>query len=316
MAKRRLSRQQKKRIEAAQRAHSASDDFSRGLVVSHQGGQVLVELDDGTIIESKIKSNLGTIVCGDRVAIESTEQQEHRVVSILQRDNLLQRVDGFGQNRAVAANISQLFVCLAVSPEPNLFLLDQYLLSAQQQDIEACILLNKTDLANGGADPFALQRIYRPLGYEILQTSVKTGAGMDRFRELLRDQVSVLSGVSGVGKSSLTNWLLPQENIKIADISEANEEGRHTTRASRLYHLPGGGDLIDTPGVRGFSPYIDDSRPLALGFREIAELAEQCRFHNCLHRNEPSCAVIGAVQAGEVEQSRYQNYLKMLQQAD
>ncbi len=315
MAKRRLSQQQKKRIQAAQHASSESDDHDRGLVVSHQGGQILVELNAAATLECKIKSNLGTIVCGDHVAIETTEQQEHRIVGILARDNLLQRVDGFGQVRAVAANISQLFICLATTPEPNLYLLDQYLLSAEQQQIEARILCNKIDLVEAQPDPFGLRQIYQPLGYRLVETSVKTGAGMDEFRQLLLGQVSVLSGVSGVGKSSLTSWLLPQEKIKIASISEANEEGRHTTRASRLYHLPGGGDLIDTPGVRGFSPFIDNARPLAHGFREIRELAEHCRFHNCLHRNEPRCAVIDAVRSDGVAQSRYQNYLKMLEQA-
>ena len=315
MAKRRLSQQQKKRIQAAQNASSESGDYDQGLVVSHQGGRILVELEAATTIECKIKSNLGTIVCGDRVAIETTELQEHRVIGILARDNLLQRVDGFGQVRAVAANISQLFICLATTPEPNLFLLDQYLLSAEQQQIEACILYNKIDLANAQSDPFGLRRIYQPLGYKLIETSVKTGAGMDELKQLLLGQVSVLSGVSGVGKSSLTSWLLPQEKIKIASISEVNEEGRHTTRASRLYHLPGGGDLIDTPGVRGFSPFIDNARPLAHGFREIRDLADHCRFHNCLHHNEPRCAVIDAAENGVVAESRYQNYLKMLAQA-
>lgn len=316
MAKRRLSQQQKNRIQAAQNASSQSDEHDQGLVVSHQGGQILVELDANRVIECKIKSNLGTIVCGDLVAIETTAQQEHRVIGILQRDNLLQRVDGFGHARAVAANISQLFVCLAVSPEPNLFLLDQYLLSTEQQGIDACILLNKIDLCEATSpDPFGLHRIYRPLGYKVIETSVKSGIGMDEFSRLLPQQVSVLSGVSGVGKSSLTSWLLPREEIKIASISEANEEGRHTTRASRLYHLPGGGDLIDTPGVRGFSPFIDNATPIAPGFREIDKLSDGCRFHNCLHRNEPRCAVIDAVESGEIADSRYQNYLKMLEQA-
>ena len=315
MAKRRLSRRQQQRIHAAQRAVTRDQDFPRGLVVSHQGGQLLVELFTTDVIECKIKSNLGTIVCGDRVAVETTAAGQHRVVAILERDNLLQRVDGFGQVRAVAANIGQLIVCLAVKPEPNLFLLDQYLLSAEQQRIDACILLNKIDLLAAGGENFGIREIYRPLGYRIVETSVESGRGMDEFAALLDGRVSVLSGVSGVGKSSLTSWLLPQEDIKIAEISESSEEGRHTTRASRLYHLPGGGDLIDTPGVRGFSPFIDRQEPLANGFREIAGLAADCRFNNCLHRNEPHCAVIAAYADGRIAASRYQNYLKMQEQA-
>lgn len=315
MAKRRLSQQQSKRIQAAQDALGESADHQHGTVVSHQGGQILVEVDSSGSVECKIKSNLGNIVCGDRVAIEASVNQGYRVMAILPRDNLLQRVDGFGQVRAVAANISQLFVCLSVLPEPNLFLLDQYLLSAEQQQIHVCILLNKVDLLAHGDDPFELQQIYRPMGYEILHTSVKTGLGMERFKQLLRDHVSVLSGVSGVGKSSLTQWLLPAENIKIASISAANEEGRHTTRASRLYHLPMGGDLIDTPGVRGFSPFVDSERPIAHGFREMRVLGEQCRFHNCQHLNEPGCAVTEAAASGEIAASRLHSYHKILSQA-
>jgi len=316
MAKRRLSQRQKQRIQAAQSAYTQSDAHRQGLVVSHQGGRILVELEPGSSIDCKIKSNLGSIVCGDRVAIETSAGEEHRVMAILPRDNLLQRVDGFGQVRAVAANITQLLVCLAVSPEPNLFLLDQYLLSAEQQNIDATILLNKIDMAGEQQDPFGIERIYRPLGYDVLCTSVKSGRGMEQFKQMLGNQLSVLSGVSGVGKSSLTQWLLPGETIKIASISEANEEGRHTTRTSRLYHLASGGDLIDTPGVRGFSPFVDQARPLAHGFREILEHSAACRFHNCLHLDEPKCAVVAAVETGAIETSRYQHYVKILAQSD
>jgi ribosome biogenesis GTPase len=315
MAKRKLSQQQKQRIEAAQSAYRQSDSHQQGLVVSHQGGRILVELEPGTTIDCKIKSNLGSIVCGDQVAIEAGNNHEHRVMAILPRDNLLQRVDGFGQVRAVAANISQLLVCLAVAPEPNLFLLDQYLLSAEQQGIDAVILINKIDLLSSHDDPFGIAGIYRPLGYEVICTSVKTDQGMREFRQMLTGHLSVLSGVSGVGKSSLTSYLLPDEPIKIANISEANEEGRHTTRTSRLYHLSDGGELIDTPGVRGFSPFVDNARPLAHGFREMLDAAGGCRFHNCQHLDEPDCAVIDAVSSGEIASSRYQNYLKMLSQA-
>ncbi len=314
MAKRRLSQQQKQRIEAAQSAYRESDDHRQGLVVSHQGGRILVELEPGNCIECKIKSNLGNIVCGDQVAVETASNQQHRVMAILARENFLQRVDGFGQVRAVAANITQLLVCLSVVPEPNLFLLDQYLLSAEQQSIEAIIVINKIDLLESAEDPFGIIGIYRPLGYQVICTSVESNQGMPEFRQMLTGQLSILSGVSGVGKSSLTSFLLPDEPIKIANISEANEEGRHTTRTSRLYHLSGGGELIDTPGVRGFSPFVDNKRPLAHGFRELLEISAGCRFHNCKHLEEPNCAVTDAVSAGGIAPSRYQSYLKILEQ--
>lgn len=318
MAKRRLSRQQKNRIQAAQDARSLDDRHTPGLVISHHGRQLLVELETGECVECRIKSNLGSIVCGDRVAVEQGRAEDYRVSALLPRDNLLRRVDGSGKLRAIAANVSRLFVCLAVVPEPNIFLLDQYLLSAEQQHIPACILLNKIDLASDSEpDPFGLTRIYEPMGYAIVKTSVKSGAGMAAFREMLSGEVAVLSGVSGVGKSSLTSWLLPDVEIKVAVLSQATDEGRHTTRASRLYHLPEpGGDLIDTPGVRGFSPFIDSDQPLADGFRDLQAQAPGCRFHNCLHRNEPGCAVIVANQAGKIEDSRYRNYLKLLDARD
>jgi len=313
MAKRRLSQQQQKRIRGAQQALAGSDDLQQGLVISHQGGQVLVELESTEVITCKIKSNLGSIVCGDRVTIETATRHENRVVAILPRDNLLRRVDGFGQVRSLAANISRLFVCLAVTPEPNLFLLDQYLLSAEHQEMEALIVLNKIDL---GEDRFGIAEIYQPLGYQVVETSVITGRGMDVLKQLLVSNISVFSGVSGVGKSSIISWLLPQHTIKIASISSANEEGRHTTRTSRLYHLPEGGALIDTPGVRGFKPLIESGLPLSHGFREIHAQADHCRFHNCLHLKEPKCAVIEAVEAGNISRIRYQNYLKLLEQIE
>ncbi|MFT5739240.1 MAG: ribosome biogenesis GTPase [Gammaproteobacteria bacterium] len=316
MAKRRLSKQQQKRIQSAQQASSSDENFEHGLILSHQGGQVLVETSTGSTIECLIKSNLGNIVCGDRVAIEETEQKEFRVVSVLPRDNLLQRIDGFNQVRSVAANITQLIICLSVLPEPNFFLLDQYLLSAEQQGIDSIIIFNKIDLEPDSTHLQSLRDIYEPLGYRIIATSIKNGIGMDEIKLALNNNRSVLSGVSGVGKSSLSNWLLPTESIKTATISVANAEGRHTTRSSKLYHLPDGGELIDTPGVRGFNPMRDRTLPISTGFREIQQRAEHCKFHNCRHRIEPNCAVIDAVKAGAISKIRYEHYLKLLEQSD
>ncbi len=314
MARRRLSQLQKNRIQQAQDAIPLNDEnHKEGLVISHHGGKIIVETADVQSIECRVRANLGTIVCGDRVACENTAANEYRVVAIRPRHNFLQRLDGFGQPKSVAANISQLLICLAVKPEPNLFLLDQYLVSAEQQNINAVIILNKIDLlTEPGQDPFCLETIYAPLGYAVLSVSVKSGYGMDRLAAVFDNNSSVLSGVSGVGKSSITQALLPDENIKIADISEANEEGRHTTRTSRLYHLANNGQLIDTPGVRGFNPLLDPSMPLNDGFREIRQFATECRFNNCRHLNEPKCAVRSAVKRVEIADSRYQNYLKML----
>lgn len=315
MAKRKLSQHQRKRIQGAQDAISSnSENHAEGLVISHHGGKIVVETSERNLIVCAVKSNLGTIVCGDIAVYEKTTESEYRVLAIQPRQNFLQRIDGFGHLKSVAANLSQLLICLAVKPAPNLFLLDQYLLSAEQQRINAVIVLNKADmLTEGLADPFELKSIYQPLGYEVLLASVKTSNGMDQLKSLLDNNTSVLSGVSGVGKSSITKALLPEIDVKISEISEANEEGRHTTRTSRLYHLPNSGNLIDTPGVRGFNPVLDDKIPVSAGFREINRVSNKCRFSNCRHINEPKCAVLEAVASNEITDSRYQHYLRLVE---
>jgi ribosome biogenesis GTPase len=315
MAKRKLSQHQKKRIQGTQDAISAdSQNHAEGLVISHHGGKIVVESPDDKLIVCAVKSNIGTIVCGDIAVYEQTPESEYRVVAIRPRHNLLQRIDGFGHLKSVAANLSQLLICLAVKPVPNLFLLDQYLLSAEQQKINAVIVLNKADMLEEGlADPFELKSIYQPLGYKVLLASVKTSNGMDELKSLLDHNTSVLSGVSGVGKSSITKALLPEIDVKIREISEANEEGRHTTRTSRLYHLPNSANLIDTPGVRGFNPVLDDKIPVSAGFREIDRFSSNCRFSNCRHINEPKCAVVEAVSRNEITDSRYQHYLRLVE---
>ena len=313
MARRRLSQHQKKRIDDAQQAlTSAKDSHQQGLVISHHGGKIIVEQEDSSLATCAVKSNLGAIVCGDQVIFEKTAENEFRVLAVKARDNLLQRLDGFGHVKSVAANITQLLICLAVKPEPNLFLLDQYLLSAEQQRIEPVIVLNKIELLDSTEDPYDLDSVYAHIGYKVIKISVKERLDLDQLKSVLDHNTTVLSGVSGVGKSSITSELLPDTYIKIAEISSANEEGRHTTRTSRLYHLPNNGQLIDTPGVRGFNPLLDPTQPVSAGFREIDQHSADCRFANCKHINEPKCAVIDAVKNKQIADSRYQHYLRMV----
>ncbi len=316
---RRLSKQQKRRIDRAQQTVDLDHpDNHQGLVISHRGSVVEVEPEQDSAdhpdnLFCKLRSNLGVIVCGDRVVYRQ-QNHEPSIIAIMPRDNLLQRLDGFGQIKTVAANVTQILICLSIEPSPNLFLLDQFLLSAEQQSIEALIVLNKIDLQDPqDSDPFRLNAIYAPLGYRILHTSIKNHQHIDTLQQLCRDQVNVISGVSGVGKSSITHAILPAIEIPIGEISEVNREGKHTTRTSRLYHLPLGGDLIDTPGVRGFNPVLDPQQPLAEGFREIRAAAQSCRFSNCRHLNEPGCAVLAGVDAGEIHPGRYESYRKLLQ---
>lgn len=322
MAKRRLSHQQKRRIKQAQQNLELDRrDHLQGLVISHHGGEIEIEPDadqpsDRSNIYGNPRANLGQIVCGDRVLYQN-EKGNPAIIGILPRQNLLQRQDGFGQLKTIAANVSQLLICLAVEPEPNLFLLDQYLLSAEHQGIQALIVLNKIDLfTDNHSDPFNLKAIYEPAGYDIIYTSIVDNRNIEALQQRCIDHVNVISGVSGVGKSSLTKAILPEQEIQIREISQANREGRHTTRTSRLYHLPLGGDLIDTPGVRGFRPVVQTDQSVASGFRDIADHAQYCRFNNCRHINEPGCAVLAALNNNEIHPSRYQNYVKLFQESN
>jgi ribosome biogenesis GTPase len=320
MAKRRLSQQQKRRIKQAQQCIDLNDENNLlGRVISHHGGEIEVQPlpedeEKKPNVHCNLRTNLGLIVCGDHV-IYRFENNSPSILAIQPRKSFLQRLDGFGQLKAVAANVTQILICLSIEPEPNLFLLDQYLLSAEQQNLNAVIVLNKIDLVRGNSsDPFDLKKIYQGTGYPILYTSIIENQNIDSLQQLCRDQVNVISGVSGVGKSSLTKAILPQQEIRIREISHANKEGRHTTRTSRLYHLPLGGDLIDTPGVRGFNPVVDPNQPIVTGFREINAQGQLCKFSNCRHINEPGCAVIAAVSDHSISSGRYANYLKLLQE--
>jgi len=318
MAKRKLSHQQKRRIENAQKSINLDDENThQGLIISHHGGEVEVQPDEQGIenLHCKLRTNLGVIVCGDQVYYRQ-ENTDLSIIAIKPRQNLLQRLDGFGQLKAVAANVTQLLICLSIEPEPNLFLLDQYLLAAEQQQMDVLIVLNKIDLVNDqNSDPYDLKKTYQPMGYEVIHTSIMNNVNIDKLQQHCVDHINVISGVSGVGKSSITKAILPQTEIPIGPISEVNKEGKHTTRTSRLYHLPLGGLLIDTPGVRGFNPVFDASLPIASGFREINELAQSCQFSNCKHTHEPKCAVTNSLKLGEIAQYRYDNYLKLLQES-
>lgn len=314
MSRRQLNQYQKRRINRTQLTHSVAVGTQvEGLVIAHHGEKIVVEIAWQKRTRCTIKSNLGSIVCGDRVTLEQTSQDNFRVLGVIPRQNLLQRLDGFGQQKSVAANINQLVVCLAIKPEPNLFLLDQYLLCAAHQNIKAIILFNKIDLLDQtDTDPFSLKEIYRKIGYQILFISAQTGQGLNQLHILLAHNTSILNGASGVGKSSIIAALLPHRNIKTAKISDTSEEGRHTTRTSYLYHLPNNGQLIDTPGVRGFNPQLDSKKNLSSGFTEISDYGNKCRFANCKHHHEPNCAVIEAVKNGDIVASRYQHYLRLL----
>lgn len=271
---------------------------------------MLVRDASGNVRKARPAGRRLSIVCGDRVRCEpDPAHDEVLAVEVRPRKTLLARSNLRGESEPVVANITQLVVVVAPMPKPDLFVVDRYLCAATAAGIAGRIAVNKEDLA---ADRIAVGELaaYAAAGYPHVTCSAKTGFGLDALRGLLAGAVSVLVGQSGVGKSSLVGALLPQALIETGTLVR-EEEGRHTTTASRAYELGTGGTLIDSPGVRDFAPAIDLLDAKTLGFPEVAARAHDCRFQDCRHMQEPGCAVIGAVECGALSERRYESYRRM-----
>jgi ribosome biogenesis GTPase / thiamine phosphate phosphatase len=251
-----------------------------------------------------------SIVCGDRVRCEvDRAHDEVLAVEVLPRKSLLARANLRGESEPVVANITQLVVVVAPLPQPDFFIVDRYLCAATAAGIRGAVAINKSDLE---ANKIAREEIdaFAAAGYAHVTCSATGGQGLTELRALLANAVSVLVGQSGVGKSSLVNALLPKEQIETGGLMR-EEEGRHTTTASRSYPLDSGGTLIDSPGVRDFAPAIEQLDGETLGFPEIDQRARNCKFQDCRHMQEPACAVIAAVEAGEFLARRYESYRRL-----
>ena len=284
-----------------------------GQVVSHLGKALAVEAEDGSTIVCHTRRRLGVPAVGDRVLWEPCGDNQGRVVEILPRRSLLSRPGAKSKTRPVAANIDQLLIVFATEPECDLLLIDQFLVVCERHGISAHLLFNKIDL--GGAQKIAglndKLSVYARAKYPIHHVSAKTGQGIDRLRECLKNHTSMLVGQSGVGKSSISNILLPDKNLQTASLSSGSGRGTHTTTKSTLYHLPEGGDLIDSPGIAIFGLADISEQELAFGFREFQPYISCCRFKNCRHFNDKGCAVRPAMESGELDKQRYQRYLKL-----
>ncbi len=284
-----------------------------GQVVSHLGKALAVEAADGSTIVCHTRRRLGMPAVGDRVLWEPCGDNQGRVIEILPRRSLLSRPGVKSKTRPVAANIDQLLIVFATEPVCDLLLIDQFLVVCELHGIGAHLLFNKIDL--GGVQKIAALNknlsVYARAKYPIHRVSAKTGEGIDRLRECLKDHTSMLVGQSGVGKSSISNILLPDKNLQTAALSSGSGRGTHTTTKSTLYHLPEGGDLIDSPGIAIFGLADISEQDLARGFREFQPYINRCQFKNCRHFNDKGCAVRPAMENGEIDQQRYQRYLKL-----
>lgn len=272
-----------------------------------------LRLEDRTQVAARIKGKKLRPVCGDRVfASEIPNEPDWLIESISARKNELTRPDHRGRPEVLAANLSKVAVMAAAEPKPDWFVVDRYLAAAETMGADAVVIFNKTDLL-GDDDTFAdVLADYRRCGYEVIRCSAADGDNLDQVAEALADETAIVVGQSGVGKSSVINQLVDDAGRKTAALSDSTGEGRHTTVNSVMLDLPGGGAVIDSPGVRDYAPAIDSADDVILGFREIAAAGSGCRFANCRHLREPDCAVKRAVEVGDIGERRYESYRRLL----
>ncbi len=282
---------------------------TEALVTATYSRRMRLQLANGDPVDARIKGKTLKPVCGDRVlAVPIANESDWLITDILDRENELNRPNLRGKVEILAANIELLIVVAAASPVPDWFVVDRYLCAAEDMDIRSAVLFNKTDI--GCADSSLGD--YQAIGYDTVQCSAKSGENIDQVASLLGDQIAIIVGQSGVGKSSIINKLLGENSLRTAEISSKTHEGRHTTVNSEMITLPSGGRIIDSPGVRDYAPALANAVQVLRGFREIDATGQDCRFANCRHLREPGCAVKTAVETAAISARRYESYKRLL----
>lgn len=300
-----------------------------GTVIKNTGFWYTVLTDDGREVDSKVKGNFrlkgirstNPVAVGDGVEICVNAEGQALITAIDDRRNYIVRrsTNLSKQSHIIAANVDQAFLVVTVAhPETATTFIDRFLASAEAYSVPVVLVFNKTDLLSDEERRYQelMVRLYETVGYECRQVSAATGEGTDDLRTLLGDRVTLLSGNSGVGKSTLLNLLIPGAGARVADISDAHDTGMHTTTFSEMMPLPGGGWIIDTPGIKGFGSFDMEPEEIGSFFKEIFKFSKDCRFNNCTHTHEPGCAVRKAVEDHYIAESRYRSYISMLQDKD
>lgn len=296
-------------------------DSLTGRVLQFTAGVYRIHTPGGTFdcsLRGRAKRDAGErVVVGDLVTLEMLEDGSCRITKVLPRHSRLSRHSlAKRREQVLAANVDQVAAVFSLDrPEPDVRLLDRLLAVAELHDLPAVIVMNKTDLADGGRVPQEIMA-YAEIGYPVLPTCAMTGAGLTELRELLNGRITVFTGPSGVGKSSILNAIMPDLDLRVGEVGERTGKGKHTTSAGLLIPLPDGGYLADTPGIQYFEPAGVDPADLAHAFREFRTLVERCRFADCRHRAEPGCAVMEAVADGSVRKHRHVSYLSLLEAAE
>lgn len=297
----------------------------QGLVIKSTGSWYQVLTNDGLYIDCRIKGKFRTkdikttnpIAVGDHVDIEMEPEQETGIINKLyDRKNYIIRksVNLSKHAQIIAANLDQAFLIVTLaSPRTSLGFIDRFLVTAEAYHIPSCLIFNKIDLfSDEGLEVLAdYKAIYQNIGYPCYEVSATEGTYLDYIIDLLKDKITLFSGHSGVGKSTLINAILPGHELKTGVVSEWSDKGQHTTTFAEMFSLPFGGFLVDTPGIRELGVIDIEKQELGDLFPEIRQLKQECKFHNCRHINEPSCRVLQAVEEGNIEPSRYDSYLSI-----
>lgn len=298
----------------------------RGLVIKNTGSWYLVKTDDGRYVECKIKGNFrlkgikstNPVVVGDYVQIVDNNDNAAFITEIEDRKNyIVRRASNLSkQSHILAANLDQCMLLVTVNyPETSTTFIDRFLASAEAYRVPVKLIFNKVDKYSQEEVNYmdALINLYTNIGYECFKISAKENIGIDEINRELNGKVTLLSGNSGVGKSTLINAILPEESQKTREISVMHNKGMHTTTYSEMFSVDGEGYIIDTPGIKGFGSFDMDEEEMSHYFKEIFKFSANCKYGNCTHRHEPGCAVIKAVEDHYISQSRYNSYLNMLE---
>ena len=301
----------------------------KGLVIKNTGSWYTVKTDDGQLIESKIKGNFrlkgirstNPVAVGDHVEIITNQEGTAFISAIEDRRNYIIRKSPnlSKQSHILAANVDQALLVVTVNyPQTSTTFIDRFLASAEAYSVPVVLVFNKHDLLSEEEMHYEkmMCTLYETVGYKCVEISAETGEGVEQLFPILKDKITLLSGNSGVGKSTLINRLIPHASQRTAEISDAHNTGMHTTTFSEMIELPEGGYLIDTPGIKGFGTFDIEKEELTSYFKEIFHFSKDCRFSNCTHTHEPGCAVIKAVEDHFIAASRYQSYLSMLEDKD
>lgn len=305
-----------------------------GLVIKNTGSWYMVKVDqkDGLgdqaqpLLPCKVKGNFrlkgirttNPVTVGDRVTVVPNSDGSAFITKIEERRNyIIRRASNLSkQAHILASNLDNVILIITVAhPVTSTTFIDRFLATAEAYRVPTTLVINKKDLYDADEMQYAenLAYLYKYIGYDVKIVSVSTGEGMEEIKELLKDKITLLSGHSGVGKSSFINAILPDQKIRTAELSDVHDQGMHTTTFSEMYELPDGGYIIDTPGIKGFGTIEFSKEETSHYFREIFKISEDCRFNNCTHTHEPGCAVRAALGDHRISQSRYDSYLSILE---